>query len=169
MDGYHLLNKIKGDNAEVPVILISARGGGLDRIAGLELGGDDYLTKPFLAHELVIRCRKILRRVYENDKAAESTNRFLLIHSYRIEFDTRRVFQNGRYLRLTPKEFEVLSFLVLQRGKVVTREQLMVHIWNDKPSGGERTVDTIIRRLRLKLPELGLETCYGYGYRISSP
>jgi len=167
MDGYQLLKEIKKDNNDTPIIFISARDADLDRIVGLELGSDDYLAKPFLPRELVIRTRKLLDRVYGNFQKELAPIQNIEIAPYLIEGKARIVKCGieGK-IDLTSKEFDLLMYFALHTGQLMQREQVLKQVWGDDYYGTDRVVDDLIRRLRKKMPELRLETVYGSGYRL---
>ena len=160
IDGYRLLKEIKVHTTGITVIFISARDAAIDRIVGLELGGDDYLAKPFLPRELVIRSRKLLERVYNGDAPLQ------ILPPYSINIPARIVKENEQIIDLTSREFDLLVYFAQNRGQALSREQLINHIWGDDYYGTDRVVDDLIRRLRKKMPELRIETIYGYGYRM---
>ncbi|MFC3882197.1 response regulator transcription factor [Bacillus songklensis] len=164
IDGYHLIREIKAVSPDVPVIFISARDEDIDRILGLEMGSDDYLAKPFLPRELVIRVQKLLTRIYGNPP--KQTNS-LTVEPYTIDLDVRMVYMNGESIDLTSKEFDLLASLAQNQGQAFSREQILNHIWGEDYFGTDRVVDDLVRRLRKKLPELRIETIYGYGYRMT--
>lgn len=167
IDGYQLLKEIRKNNNDIPIIFISARDADLDRIVGLELGSDDYLAKPFVPRELVIRTRKLLERVYGHlDKEAAPIQSFQ-IACYRIDGLGRLVMNElDGIIDLTSKEFDLLMYFVLHTGQLIQREQVLNQVWGDDYYGTDRVVDDLIRRLRKKMPELRLETVYGSGYRL---
>jgi len=160
IDGYQLIREIKLASPQIPVIFISARDADIDRVIGLELGSDDYLPKPFLPRELVIRTYKLLERVYQNRSQLQT------VYPYSIEEISRTVKLQEEIVDLTSKEFEILLYLTKNKGQALTREQLLNDIWGDDYFGTDRVVDDLIRRLRKKMPELRIETMYGYGYRM---
>jgi Response regulators consisting of a CheY-like receiver domain and a winged-helix DNA-binding domain len=165
MSGYDLLKKIKENHSEQPVIFISARDQDLDKIIGLELGSDDYLAKPFLPKELVIRARKLLHRVYGGGL---HDNR-VMISRYQIDVVRRDVFDDdGNAIELTTKEFDVLLYLVENANVAKSREEILDEVWGKDYVGSDRAVDDVVRRIRRKLNRLSLETVYGSGYRIVS-
>jgi two-component system, OmpR family, response regulator CssR len=164
IDGYQLIREIKAASPDVPVIFISARDADIDRILGLEMGSDDYLAKPFLPRELVIRVQKLLGRIYENQP--QQSNLFPLA-PYTIDLNVRLVYKNGEGIDLTSKEFDLLVTLAQNQGQAFSREQLLNHIWGSDYYGTDRVVDDLVRRLRKKLPDLRVETIYGYGYRMT--
>lgn len=164
IDGYHLIRKIKEITPEIPVIFISARDADLDRVIGLEMGSEDYLSKPFLPRELVIRVRNLLTRIY-NTPAPDESKR-IHIFPYTVDGIMRTVSHDNQIIDLTSKEFDLLYFFASNLGQPFSREQILQKIWGDDYFGSDRVVDDLIRRLRRKLPELKLETLYGYGYRM---
>lgn len=162
IDGYQLLREIKADSQDRPVIYISARDAELDRVIGLEMGSDDYLPKPFLPRELVIRTRKLLERVYAPEKDLPTLN----IPPYLVDKNRRVVTLDNEELDLTSKEFDILLLFSLHSGQAFSREQIITRIWGQDYVGSDRVVDDLIRRLRKKMPGLKIETIYGYGYRM---
>ncbi len=163
IDGYQLLRSIKEATPAVPVIFISARDADLDRIIGLEMGSDDYLAKPFLPRELVIRTHRILERVY---RPAEAKSTFSL-DPYMLDEEKRVVLSGKEQIEITSKEFDLASFFARHRGQALSREQIINHVWGEDYVGTDRSVDDLVRRLRKKLPELRIETIYGFGYRMT--
>lgn len=161
IDGYELIKKIKSMTPNVPVIFISARDKDIDRVVGLELGSDDYLSKPFLPRELVIRSKNLLDRYNRDSLSTEN------IGPYTINKGSRMVTQGDDTIELTSKEYELLIYFVDNIGLALSREQILNHIWGSDYFGSDRVVDDLVRRLRKKLPELDLETVYGYGYRVN--
>jgi two-component system response regulator CssR len=170
VDGYQLIREIKEDLASMPVIFISARDAELDRVVGLEIGGDDYLPKPFLPRELVIRARNLLMRSYPLPAAAAAAvSPPILVPPYRLEPDSRILRTEHELVELTSKEFDMLQLFFTHLGQAFTREQLLNRIWGGDYFGSDRVVDDLIRRIRKKMPELRLETLYGHGYRLVRP
>ncbi len=160
VDGYQILKEIKAQSPTIPVIFISARDADIDRIVGLELGSDDYLAKPFLPRELVIRTRKILERTYNTNTPLQ------IIFPYSINLAGRFVKVNEELIELTSREFELLVYFVQNTGQALSREQILNYLWGEDYYGTDRVVDDLVRRLRKKMPELHIETIYGYGYRM---
>jgi two-component system response regulator CssR len=166
VDGFQLIREIKADHPAVPVIFISARDADIDRIVGLEMGSDDYMAKPFMPEELVIRCRKLLQRVYEAgpDPKNGTLHRLGL---YDLDETTRQVSDGeGRIIDLTTREFDLLLLLARHQGQPLEREQILRAVWGLQYYGSDRVVDDMVRRVRKKMPDLPLETIYGYGYRL---
>lgn len=165
IDGYELIKQIKLYNKNTPVIFMSARNEELDRVVGLELGSDDYLSKPFLPRELVIRTNKLLERVYGN---SENEQKDITIHigDYRISKSQRTVFFKNEVIQLTNKEFELLLYFAENKNNLISREQILLGVWGEDYFGSDRVIDDTIRRLRRKMEELNIETVYGYGYKL---
>jgi len=165
MDGLLVCQAMRADTsmAAIPVIMLTARGDEADRIAGLELGADDYVTKPFSAKELVARVAARLRR--HGAPAAAGTLRY---ENIAIDADRHVVTLDGVEVRLTAKEFLLLQYLVQHRGRVLSRDVLLTDVWGYQYTGGTRTVDVHIRRLREKLPILNdaIETVKQFGYKL---
>ena len=166
-DGLELCRWIRGRSA-LPVILLTARGEEADRIVGLDLGADDYVAKPFSPRELVARVRAVLRRA---DTESSSVQR-LVFEGLELDAERREVRRDGRELRLTLKEFEVLWFLASHPRKVFSRDQLMRRIWGYEAALDTGTVTVHIRRLREKIEDVPshpryLQTVWGVGYRFT--
>jgi len=166
-DGYEIIKAIKAYNKNTPVIFMSARNEELDRVVGLELGSDDYLSKPFLPRELIIRTNKLLERIYGVDK--EETNQIddnLNMGEYLISKKQRTVFMGNTEIILTKKEFEMLCYFIDNKNNLVSRDQILDTVWGDDYFGSDRVVDDVIRRLRKKIDKFTIETVYGYGYKL---
>ena len=165
IDGYEIIRAVKEYNNNTPVIFMSARNEELDRVVGLELGSDDYLSKPFLPRELVIRTNKLMERLYVNVEKQEA-DEIANISGYSINSKQRTVFLGNIEIQLTNKEFELLNYFVGNKNNLVSREQILISVWGDDYFGSDRVVDDTIRRLRKKMEALNLETVYGYGYKL---
>ncbi len=163
IDGYQLIREIKQQTPHVPVIFISARDADIDRVLGLEMGSDDYLSKPFLPRELVIRANKLLNLVYGSNQKKTDT---ITLTPYEIDLRTRTVSENGKPIDLTSKEFDFLVTISKDLGQAFSREQLLNLIWGEDYFGTDRVVDDLVRRVRKKMPQARIETIYGYGYRM---
>jgi two-component system response regulator CssR len=162
IDGFQLIDQIKIQEPEKPVIFISARDSNLDRIIGLEKGSDDYLAKPFDPQELILRVKNILKRVYKK----KDENR-LITDNYFFDLKRRKVFDfDEKEIEITVKEFDLLTFLYKHKKQAISREQILNNIWNNVHLGTERVVDDLIYRIRRKMSGIKLETIYGYGYRL---
>jgi two-component system response regulator CssR len=164
IDGYQLIEAIKANSPSTPVIFISARNEELDRVIGLELGSDDYLSKPFLPRELVIRTNKLMQRLYPENSQSQPKN--VEINGYVVDERQRLVFQGNAEISLSNKEFELLKFLTENQNIVLTREQILDKVWGTDYFGTDRVVDDTMRRLRKKLNGLKIESIYGYGYKL---
>jgi DNA-binding response OmpR family regulator len=167
MDGLVVCQALRTDpaTAAVPIIILTARGDEKDRIAGLELGADDYVTKPFSPKELVARVAARLRRLPPAGHAAGAPLEYGAIT---IDADRHTVTLAGQQVKLTAKEFLLLQYLVQHRGRVLSRDLLLTDVWGYQYTGGTRTVDVHIRRLREKLPVLNeaIETVKQFGYKL---
>ncbi|MFZ5592145.1 MAG: response regulator [Bacillota bacterium] len=172
LDGLSVCRRLRQDRATaaIPVIMVSARGEELDKVLGLEIGADDYVTKPFSPRELMARVRARLRNRQENDgKPGQDRLDFgrLVIDQARYQ-----VLLDGQRLELTPKEFDLLRFLAAEPGRVFSRDYLLEKIWGYDYTGDSRTVDVHIRHLRQKMEQVAgdvqfIETVRGVGYRFS--
>ena len=165
IDGYQLIKVIKENNKKTPVIFMSARNEELDRVVGLELGSDDYLSKPFLPRELIIRTNKLIERIYGRDNE-EILDKILNISGYIISRKQRTVYHEAEEIQLTNKEFELLIYFVENKNNLISREQILLSVWGDDYFGSDRVVDDTIRRLRKKMDRLCIDTVYGYGYKL---
>jgi DNA-binding response OmpR family regulator len=165
LDGLRVCEAVRSDpsTAGIPVIMLTARGEEADRISGLELGADDYVTKPFSPKELTARVAALLRRV-----ARPPTN-LVKYGSITIDADKHQVLLDGEEVKLTAKEFLLLQYLVQHRGRVLSRDLLLSDVWGYQYTGGTRTVDVHVRRLREKLPVLAdaIETIKQFGYKLA--
>jgi DNA-binding response OmpR family regulator len=164
MNGMDLCRRLRRENQtrRTPIIMLTAKTSEADRIAGLDMGADDYIAKPFSVRELLARVRAVLRRV--DDESSEGYDDGRLT----IDFADIRAVCDGTNVKLTNKEFQLLSTLARKRGRVVTRQQLLDQVWGYHYYGDARTLDVHIRRLRQKLGTCGdcIETVVGVGYRF---
>ena len=164
--GLEICREVRADRrlANIPVIMVTAKTEESDRVVGLELGGDDYITKPFSPKELVARVGAVLRRT-ERTQSRESSLRF---GSVLVDTDRHAVTVDDRDVTLTAKEFLLLKYLIEHHGRVLSRDLLLTDVWGYRYTGGTRTVDVHIRRLREKLPELSDEivTIKQFGYKL---
>jgi two-component system, OmpR family, response regulator RegX3 len=168
-DGKDVLRTIRS-SSRVPVVMLTARGEEMDRVLGLELGADDYVTKPFSAAELVARMRAVLRRSEPTSQAAESV---LEVGDVSMNLETHRVTRGGEEVDLTVKEFELLRVLLEHAGKVVRRQRLVGEVWDPAWFGSTKTVDVHVSALRKKLGDdpsdpRYLYTVRGVGFRFAS-
>lgn len=163
MDGFTFAQEVK-EIASIPLIFLSAKGEEWDRVHGLKIGADDYLAKPFLLEELLARIESVLRRTY--DRKVESN--IFTKGPLEINTESYQVKLNNRLLSLTKKEFGLLEILAKNEGRVYSREQLLSLNWGDNHQSSERTVDTHIKTLRLKMGDFGhlIETVWGIGYKF---
>ena len=160
--GYDIIKFIREENDMVPVIFTSARDQDLDKIIGLELGSDDYITKPYSLKELVLRVGNIIKRTYK-----QKAPNIVLYESYKIDVDKRVVYENDKEIKLTTLEFDLLVLLIQNKNKSFSRDDLLNNIWGSNYFGSDRAVDDLVRRLRKKMPKLYISTLYGFGYRLS--
>ena len=165
-DGYTILAQLKSMSSvkDVPVIMVTAKEAEFDKVKGLDLGADDYITKPFGMMEFIARVRAVLRRAGKEEKE----NDVLETGDLQIQVKQHQVLAKGEKVTLTLKEFELLKFLMENKGIVLTRDRLLGHVWGYDFDGETRTVDVHVRTLRQKLGECGelIETVRGVGYRI---
>jgi two-component system alkaline phosphatase synthesis response regulator PhoP len=167
LSGWDVCRELRRRGIDVPVIMLTARAEEADRVQGLELGADDYITKPFSVRELMARVHAVLRRPGPRHKADA-----LAFGDVRIHLQARQVFKAGREVPMTRKEFDLLVYLVEHRGEIITRERLLDHVWGYERFPTTRTVDTHVLRLRRKFetdpdrPALIL-TVHGQGYRFA--
>jgi two-component system phosphate regulon response regulator PhoB len=168
VDGLEVCRTLKRDpeTASIPIIMLTAKGEAIDRIVGLELGADDYITKPFSPREVMLRIRAVLRRA-PNVPRNKPANQ-IQIDDLKIDLDRHQVFSNGYAIDLTATEFKILSLFAHSPGRVFTRSILMDAVWGQEYYGIERTMDTHVSRLRRKLRQFGerIETVHGVGYRL---
>jgi two-component system copper resistance phosphate regulon response regulator CusR len=166
LDGFQLLTKWRGAGLSVPVLFLTARDDLPDRVRGLDLGGDDYLTKPFRFEELLARIRALLRR-----STAVKSSAAYSVGDLEIDLAAHRVRRSGRDLDLTAREFQLLEFFVLHQGKLVTRTQLWEHVWESNAEPDSNVVDVYVRYLRDKLgrDREYIRTRRGAGYVFADP
>lgn len=162
VNGYDIIKAVRQKNSVVPIIFTSARDQDLDRILGLELGSDDYITKPFSPKELVLRVNNIIKRVYTTSLKNE-----ISYQEYRIDTKKRVVKHKEKEIQMTTLEFDLLLLFIKNIDKSFSREEILNLVWGNDYFGTDRVVDDLVRRLRKKMPELNINTIYGYGYRLS--
>ena len=165
-DGFEILKEIKKHNEDLPVIFISARSEDMDRIVGLEMGSDDYMPKPFLPRELIIRTNKLLERFYGKNTSKLNTKN-ILFQGYKLDKDKRKLTYKDEIIELTSMEFDILLYFIENKGMALSREQLISKVWGRDYCGSDRAVDNLIKRLRKKVRQIDIETIYGYGYRCN--
>ncbi|MBE3592185.1 MAG: response regulator transcription factor [Thermoanaerobacter sp.] len=168
ISGFEILKKIRAMKVNTPVIILTAKSQDVDKILGLELGADDYITKPFNPRELVARVRAVIRRVYEFNALSKSIN-LLEYDEIKLDLLQNKAFVRGKEVFLTPREFQILKMLMTNRKKVVKREELIASIWGDSFMEDTKTLDVHIRRLREKIEENPdqpkyIHTQWGVGY-----
>ncbi|MDN5341276.1 MULTISPECIES: response regulator transcription factor [Oceanotoga] len=162
-DGFEFIKKIKNFDNTTPVIFISARDTQIDRVVGLDMGSDDYLSKPFMPRELIIRAKNLLNRVYGHSLV----DKIIDLGNIKIDPLKRIIIDSGVEIELTSKEFDMVYYLSKNAGNAFSREKLLDEIWGKDYFGSDRVVDDLIRRLRKKVINLNIESIYGYGYRVS--
>ena len=158
--GFDLIEEIRLQGPETPVIFMSARDKEFDRIIGLEKGCDDYITKPFSPKELVLRVNNIIKRAYRDD------NNRISIDGYELDEEQRKIYADNVEIELTTKEIDLLIMFIKNKGIAFSRDKILENVWDENYFGSDRVVDDTLRRLRKKLPNLNIHTIYGYGYRL---
>ncbi|MFA6978761.1 MAG: response regulator transcription factor [Ignavibacteriaceae bacterium] len=171
MSGFEVCKQIRKDGIKVPVILLTAKGEEIDKVRGLELGADDYITKPFSLRELLARVKAVLRRAPEHNAQVEKKNSKIQIGLLTIDFSTYIAVSKNKPVQMSHKEFELLHYLWDKKNTVVTRDDLLNKIWGYEESPTTRTVDNFIVRLRQKIekdPERPhfIITVHGIGYKL---
>ncbi|MDP2858132.1 MAG: response regulator transcription factor [Bacillota bacterium] len=167
LDGWEVCRQVRQFSA-VPIVMLTARGETIDRVAGLEMGADDYISKPFSPREMIARVKAVLRRTRPAGQPAETVS----CGAISISKDSHRATCAGTEINLTPKEFDVLWFMMQARGRVCARELLLERVWGYDYFGDARTVDSHIKSLREKLGPEGskhIRTVWGVGYRFEDP
>ena len=168
-DGISILKRLKAEmlTAQIPVIMLSAKSSEIDKVTGLENGADDYITKPFGIMELLSRVKAVLRR---SQAQTTESHKCLETSGLAVDLDRRTASYHETELTLTYKEFELLSYLVLNHGNAISRDQLLEQVWGFQYEGETRTVDAHIKTLRQKLDAAGcqnlIQTIRGFGYKI---
>ena len=165
-DGFDVCRELRA-RSDVPIIVVTARSEEVDRVVGLELGADDYIVKPFSPKEMVARVAALLRRI-ERPKTASRTLRH---GTLTMDLDRHVVQIGGDDVRLTAKEFLLLQYLIEHQGRVLSRDLLLTDVWGYQYTGGTRTVDVHVRRLREKVPRLAtaIVTVKQFGYKLEEP
>lgn len=167
MDGFQVCRSIRASRPDIAVIMVTARNQDMDKIMGLELGADDYVSKPFNPYELVARIRSVIRRTKRQEPQTEDV---LVSGPVKLDCDLHRVFKNEAEIKVTPKEFEILRTLLKRPGHTFDRDQLLNLVWGGDYYGDTKTLDVHIRRLREKIEDdparpAFIETVWGVGYR----
>ena len=176
LDGMEVCKELRMQKINIPIIMLTARDDEFDKVLGLELGADDYMTKPFSPREVVARAKAVLRRsspsvVQEQSELSENVYEYGSLQVYPERFE---VFMNGECLEFTPKEFELLVYLLENKNRVLTRDQLLSAVWNYEFAGDTRIVDVHISHLRDKIEEnsrkpVFIKTIRGLGYKFEEP
>ena len=163
-DGLDVCRLLRADGNPVPILVLTARDGEVDLVLGLELGADDYVTKPFAPRELVARVKAILRR---SERGSREQPDVLAVGGVEVDVRRREVKANGEVVPLATKEFDLLRYLADNAGLALSRQQILDAVWGEGWFGDDRTVDVHVRQLRKKLgPALPLATVWGFGYRL---
>ena len=169
MDGWQVLKAVR-KSSNIPIIMVTARDETFDKVLGLELGADDYITKPFDSKEMAARVKAVLRRTMgQTEEEEETADDTLSFPGLTVSLSRYEVFYEGKKLEMPPKELELLYFLASSPNQVLTREQLLDHIWGYEYIGDTRTVDVHIKRLREKIRDdenWALSTVWGIGYKF---
>jgi two-component system alkaline phosphatase synthesis response regulator PhoP len=176
IDGLEVCRRIRAEKEHIPILMLTAKSDEFNKVLGLELGADDYMTKPFSIRELTARVKAIFRRmeaVRRSDDDPKNTERSMQIGDILIDIDGYEVSRNGERIELTPKEFELLIYLANHRGKVLSRDQLLNAVWNYDFVGDSRIVDVHVSHLRDKIEldskkPLYIKTVRGVGYKLES-
>ncbi len=162
-NGLELLKRIKRMNDKTAVVIISAKGDRFDRVAGFEVGCDDYIAKPFLPAELVFRVDRLFRQM----RVDEPNEDILSIGPYSIDPTKRIVFEGTQRIDITSRELDVILFFIQHKGQAISRDLLLNRVWGEDYFGNDRIVDNYVKNIRKKLPSFSIETIYGYGYRYN--
>ncbi|MCQ2751664.1 MAG: response regulator transcription factor [Coriobacteriales bacterium] len=173
VDGYEICKQVR-KKSDVPILFLSARDTEIDKVVGLELGGDDYLSKPFGIHELLARVHALLRRQAQNSFGSDDGSTILKVGDFVVNRDTHFLEHKGKQVELTQREFELLLQFMLNPNKVLSRDDILEKAWGWDNKVKTNTVDTHIKRLRDKfikvgIPEKTVESVRGYGYRLVEP
>ena len=168
MDGFDVIRRLRGGGAHIPVLFLTARDATQDKIRGLTLGGDDYVTKPFSLEELTARIRAVLRRTTAGDQSASR----LTFADLELDEETHEVYRAGQRVQLSPTEFKLLRYLMLNANRVLSKAQILDHVWNYDFRGDDNIVESYISYLRRKIdngqPRL-IHTLRGVGYVLRKP
>jgi two-component system phosphate regulon response regulator PhoB/two-component system alkaline phosphatase synthesis response regulator PhoP len=167
LDGFEVCKFLKRDDVyqKIPVIMLTAKSEEMDKVLGLEIGADDYITKPFSINELKARIKAVLRR---QENVEIQTQSIRMIEGYKVDFNRLEVSKNGEKIELTTTEFKILDLLSKKRGWVYSREQIINYLWGHEKYPTERTIDVHINNLRKKLPDLSekIVNVRGVGYKL---
>ena len=169
ISGYDICKTVRKSGNDIPIILLTAKGEEIDKVLGLELGADDYVTKPFSLRELLARIKAVLRRAEERSEVKNKD--FIKIGRVEVNFSSYNAFENGNAVQMSHKEFEILSFLWSRKNSTVSRDDLLTNVWGYDENPTTRTVDNFILKLRQKVekdfnhPQIIL-TVHGIGYKL---
>ena len=168
IDGLNVCKKIRNDDqlGDLPIIMLTAKSEDIDRIIGLELGADDYITKPFNMRELVARVKALLRRITMSKSYDDNEDKIINLKDIIINIKNHTIKKDGQEVPMTPKEFDLLVYFIRNNDQVFSRDKLLKEIWGYEFSGDTRTVDVHVRRLRKKLGENLIKTVRGVGYKF---
>lgn len=178
ISGYDIIKNIREKDTQVPVIFTSARDQELDKIIGLELDADDYITKPYSPKELVLRVNKLIKRVYNKDFNKIEYEKYIIDIEKRTIIDEEQDEGQNRNqskdqsksvkkeIILTTLEFDLLIMFLEEKGRSFERDEILNKVWGDDYFGSDRVVDDLVRRVRAKMPRININTIYGYGYRL---
>jgi len=168
IDGLNVCKQIRNDEkiGNLPIIMLTAKSEDIDRIIGLELGADDYVTKPFNTRELIARIKALLRRISMSQDYENESKKIIKVKDLIINIKNHTVKENEKEIPMTPKEFDLLVFLIRNDDQVFSRDKLLSKIWGYEFSGDTRTVDVHIRRLRKKIDKDLIKTVRGVGYKF---
>ncbi len=175
MDGVEVCKSVRNEKNQVPILMLTAKDDEFDKVLGLELGADDYMTKPFSPREVIARIKAILRRTNTIKTVEdEKDNKEIIIGKIKVLPEHFEAYRNDELLDLTPKEFELLIYLIERQGRVITREHMLNSVWNYEFAGDSRIVDVHISHLREKLEDNPkqpqyIKTVRGLGYKLESP
>ncbi|MGM0395615.1 MAG: response regulator transcription factor [Bacillota bacterium] len=166
VDGWTVLREIRKESS-VPVIMLTARGEEYDRLFGFELGVDDYMVKPFSPRELMARLKVVIKR---NKKDGEEDKKIFQLEGIEVDFEGRTVYMDGETVKMTPKEYDLLVYMIENKNRALTRQQILDGVWGIDYFGEDRTVDTHIKMLRerLKPYKYVFETVWGVGYKLET-
>jgi two-component system alkaline phosphatase synthesis response regulator PhoP len=170
LSGLEVCKTLRGEGYDSPILMLTARGQEIDKVVGLELGADDYVTKPFSIRELLARVKAVLRRT---DGKAKRLSHYAF-SDLDLDFEAYKATKSGESLELSPREFELLRYLIERKGETVSRDQLLEDVWGYESYPSTRTVDTHIAKLRAKIGDSGSEpryilTIHGMGYKFIDP
>ncbi|MFW6270268.1 MAG: response regulator [Bacillota bacterium] len=171
MDGLTFCRKVRSENKykNIPIIMLTAKSEEVDKILGLEMGADDYITKPFNPRELIARIKAIFRRINslkQEDISGQKKDKLIEKGSIKMDIESHEIKKDGENINLAPKEFELLRYFIINTNKVLTRDLLLDKIWGYQYSGDTRTVDVHVRRIRKKIGDEYIKTVRGVGYKF---